>query len=233
MIAIINPDTPKPIVEGLMSHGFTPVTIPLCTTVQRPIAGHPDIQLCMIHNFVIYNPAIEQFISKLLHQSQYIPIRGQSIVQPAYPYDCAYNCVCTGIVAFHNTKATDTAIQEILHRCSVPLIHVKQGYSKCSTCIVNTHAIITPDKTIHRAAPKNNITSLLIQPGTIILPGYPYGFLGGASGLCHDTVYITGTLSKHPDTAKIEDFIRNHGKNIIYLSNLPAIDIGSIFFLDL
>ncbi|HQG43905.1 MAG TPA: hypothetical protein PLE64_14445, partial [Spirochaetota bacterium] len=202
-------------------------------TVQRPIAGHPDIQLCMIHNFVIYNPAIEQFISKLLHQSQYIPIRGQSIVQPPYPYDCAYNCVCTGIVAFHNTKATDTAIQEILHRCSVPLIHVKQGYSKCSTCIVNTHAIITPDKTIHRAAPKNNITSLLIQPGTIILPGYPYGFFGGASGLCHDTVYVTGTLSKHPDTAKIEDFIRNHGKNIIYLSNLPAIDIGSIFFLDL
>ena len=133
MIAIINPDTPTPVIGGLIAHGFTPVTIPLCSQVQRPIAGHPDVQLCFINNVIIYHPAIDSSFLQLLSHTKYELVRGQSILQSSYPHDCAYNCAYTGKVAFHNTKVTDSSIKEILIKGSDPLIHVNQAYTKCST----------------------------------------------------------------------------------------------------
>ncbi|MGB4268895.1 MAG: DUF6873 family GME fold protein [Spirochaetota bacterium] len=233
MIAIINPDTPQAIIAGLMRNRFSPVTIPLCPYVERPVAGHPDIQLCIIGTNIIYEPNIEKTFLQVLSQSNYTLIPGKSHLQAKYPYDCAYNCAYTGSIAFHNTKVTDSTIKEILAQCSDPLIHVNQGYTKCSTCIVDSNAIITSDITIHTAAIKHSIDSLLIKPGYIELPGYRYGFIGGASGMCSDTIYFTGRLNHHPDYSDIVNFIQNHNKNIVFLSDIPAIDIGSIFFIDM
>lgn len=233
MIAIINPDTPQAIITGLMHQGFSPVTIPLCPYVERPVAGHPDIQLCIIGNNIIYEPRIEKTFLQVLSQSTYTLIPGKSHLQATYPYDCAYNCAYTGSIAFHNTKVTDSSIKQILTPYSVPLIHVNQGYTRCSTCIVDSHAIITSDTSIHNAAVNNGIDSLLIQPGYIELPGYKYGFIGGASCMCSDTMYFTGRLSHHPDYSNIVNFIAIHNKKIVFLSDLPAIDTGSIFFIDM
>lgn len=233
MIAIINPDTPQPVIDGLFKYGFTPVTIPLCPHVDRPIAGHPDIQLCLVNNTIVYHPDIDSSFLQLLSHTTYDLVRGQSILQSSYPLDCAYNCAYTGKVAFHNTKVTDSSIKQALNQCSDPLIHVNQGYTKCSTCIVDKDAIITQDISIHKAALRNSINSLLIKPGFIELPGYKYGFLGGASGRCSDTIYFTGHLNHHPDYMHIQHFIETHNKKIAFLSDLPAIDIGSIFFIDM
>jgi hypothetical protein len=237
MIAIINPDTPQAVITELVCNGISPVTIPLCPYVERPIAGHPDIQLCIINHHIVYQPEIDSSflhsLSSLLSNKKYALVRGQSMLRANYPDDCAYNCAYTGSIAFHNTKVTDSSIKEILTQCSDPLIHVNQGYTKCSTCIVDSKAIITSDISIHTAAVKNGIDSLLIQPGYIELPGYQYGFIGGASGMCSDTIYFTGRLNHHPNYSDIMNFIKSHNKKIIYLSDFPAIDLGSIFFIDM
>lgn len=233
MIAIINPDTPLPVIDGIVAYGFTPVTIPLCSQVERPIAGHPDIQICIVNNTIIYHPEIDSSFLQLLSHTKYELVGGQSILQYSYPYDCAYNCAHTGKAAFHNTKVTDSSIKQALALCSDPLLHVNQGYTKCSTCIVDTNAIITSDVSIHNAAIRSSIDSLLIRPGYIELAGYTYGFIGGASGVCSDTVYFTGHLNNHPDCMLIKHFTEQHNKKIAFLSDLPAIDIGSIFFVDM
>lgn len=240
MIAIINPDTPHPVIDGLVKNGFTPLQVPLCPQVDRPIAGHPDIQLCVIEHYIIYQPEIDlsflHTLTQALSHTRYTLVKGQSLLQRNYPYDCAYNVAYTGKVAFHNTKVTDSSITQILaqlHKGSDPIIHVNQGYTKCSTCIVDKGAIITSDRSIHNAACKNSIDSLLISQGYVQLPGYTYGFIGGASGLYLDTIYFTGQLHTHPDYAHIEEFITRHNKKIVFLSDLPAIDIGSIFFIDI
>ncbi len=239
MIAIINPDTPHPVIHGLVKNGFTPLQVPLCPQVDRPIAGHPDIQLCVIEPYVIFQPEIDpsflHTLTQALSHTRYTLVKGQSLLHHNYPYDCAYNVAYTGKVAFHNKKVTDSSITQVLAKIhkGYPIIHVNQGYTKCSTCIVDSNAIITSDRSIHNAARKNSIDSLLISPGYVLLPGYTYGFIGGASGLFSDTIYFTGHLNKHPDYPHIEHFIAAHNKKIVFLSDLPAIDIGSIFFIDI
>jgi hypothetical protein len=223
-----------------VKNGFTPLQLPLCPQVDRPIAGHPDIQLCVIEHYIIYQPEIDSSflhtLTQALSHTRYTLVKGQSLLQHNYPYDCAYNVAYTGKIAFHNTKVTDNSITQILaqlHKGSDPIIHVNQGYTKCSTCIVDSNAIITSDRSIHNAACNHSIDSLLISPGYVQLPGYTYGFIGGASGLCSDRIYFTGHLKEHPDYTRIEHFIAAHNKTIVFLSDLPAIDIGSIFFIDI
>lgn len=233
MIAIINPHAPAPVVQGIYRCGFTPVTVPLCKDVQAPLAGHPDVQLCIIDSTVIHHPGMDDSFLQLFHNSQYTLLRGQSILQSAYPYDCAYNCAYTGTAAFHNTTITDSSLRNIISNNGAPLIHVNQGYTKCSVCIVSEKAIISSDTLIHKAALANDIDSLLISSGHIDLPGFRYGFIGGASGMYNDTVYFTGVLTAHPDGSTIIKFIEKHDKKIVYLSSLPIIDAGSIFFIDI
>jgi len=101
----------------------------------------------------------------------------------------------------------------------------------CSTLIVDDNSIITADNGIHEKALNNKLNSLLISPGNIDLPDYNYGFIGGASGSDNESIFLTGSLENHKDKKKIEIFIKEQNKNIIYLSSKKIIDIGSIFIL--
>jgi hypothetical protein len=107
-----------------------------------------------------------------------------------------------------------------------------QGYSKCSTVIIDETRIITADTTIHRKAIAEGLSSLLITSGHVALPGYEYGFLGGASGTTGSTVFFTGTLKKHPDFNAIMSFIEESGKKTLFLSDDNIIDLGSILFIN-
>jgi hypothetical protein len=71
----------------------------------------------------------------------------------------------------------------------------------------------------------------LITPGYIDLPGYNYGFIGGASGEFNNTVFFSGRIDHHPDFDMIRNFIINKEKSIINLSESRAVDIGSIFII--
>lgn len=107
-------------------------------------------------------------------------------------------------------------------------ISVKQRYSRCSTCIVDEHSIITSDHGIARAAGANGIDVLEICPGHIRLDGFDYGFIGGASfKIASDKLAFTGSLHHHPDEERILQFLSEHGQDAVYLKNEPLRDIGS------
>ena len=117
---------------------------------------------------------------------------------------------------------------EFLESQNVESLNVNQGYSKCSTLIVDENSIITPDDSIHGAAEKSGINSLKISTGHVVLPGYDYGFIGGASGMIDNKVLLTGDFSHHPDYRKIMKYIEEAGKEVIVLSKEAIIDLGSI-----
>src|SRR5690606_21807117 len=120
-----------------------------------------------------------------------------------------------------------------LKKENLEFVDVKQGYSKCSMAVIDERAIITADYPIYKELSKRGIDVLLIQPGHIVLEGYSYGFIGGATGnLSKDVIMISGSMKEHPDKLKIENFIKRYNKEIYWLSHEKIIDIGTIITLN-
>ena len=137
-------------------------------------------------------------------------------------------------VGKHLVGRTDKAPREVLDYAEergYTLHLVKQGYAKCSTVVLGDSAVITADPSILAAVNTMGIDSLSISAGGVSLPGYDYGFLGGACGVFGNRVFFCGALHKHPDGDAIAAFCCGHGFKMISLSNQPLFDIGSIFFL--
>lgn len=107
-------------------------------------------------------------------------------------------------------------------------ISVRQRYARCSSCIVDEQSIITSDRGIAKAAKEYGVDVLLISPGHILLDGFNYGFIGGASfKLAPDKLAFTGSLRHHPDEERINAFLEKRRIVPVCLSSGPLRDIGS------
>ncbi|MBQ6707533.1 MAG: hypothetical protein IJM97_01135 [Clostridia bacterium] len=147
-----------------------------------------------------------------------------------YPHDVLLNAASVGKYIICNKKAV---CQEILCQTEQHIIHVTQGYTKCSICVVNSEAIITDDPSIFDAV-KNILDVLLISKGDILLEGFKYGFIGGATfKLDKNILAFTGQVKTHRDSDKIKSFLNNHSVNILELNNTDLIDIGGVIQLSI
>lgn len=207
-------------------------TIP-CKEVAEPISYHPDIVIHPInYNTLIIAPNVFDYYEDKLYGMGIKIIRGETKLDKEYPKDIAYNVGRVGNYAVHNFKYTDEKLKYYLKKEKLDLIDIKQGYSKCSMAIVGNNAIITEDYPIYKKLLNYGINVLLINPGHIELPGYPYGFIGGATGkLSKDSFMFSGKLDDHPDKVKMVSYVKKYNKNIIWLSDEKIIDIGTIISL--
>jgi len=229
-IAIINPDASGEIIGNLKKLDIEPIPIPKTGLVEAPLTGHPDIQIFVHENRVFCHPDISLSIVSALEQYAEVTICSTKLLK-AYPGDVPYNIACAGSLAFKHPGGSDPLVEEYLRSKNIAAVAVNQGYAKCSTLIVDDSSIITADVSIHRAALSRGLSSLRIEAGHIDLPGYGYGFIGGATGTCDDLVLCSGTLSHHPDYGGIEGFIESRGKKIVPLGTSRAVDLGTIFVL--
>lgn len=199
------------------------------TNIAYPaISGHADIAFHILNEkYAVAAPEVYDYYCSLFGKEHII--MGKHKIKSTYPGDIAYNIARIGKIAFHYKKYTDNIIFEYYKQNGVKLINVKQGYSKCSVCIVSEKAIITQDKSIAQAAIDNNIDALLISEGQIKLKGFPYGFIGGATGLIsRETLVCSGNAENHPDYCRIKAFCNKYGVNVCSLYDDILEDIGSI-----
>lgn len=225
--ALIDPALSGKAVKSLKLMDIEPLFVPSTALVEKPISGHPDIQIFIHHKIAFVHPDINSdFLKKL---NSFYDVRfGVTQLSSLYPGDIAYNIAAAGEYAFHKKNSTDPVIVDYFKNNGISIIEVKQGYSKCSTLIVTGRSIITSDVSIHNSAEKNGFDSLLISPGYINLPGYKYGFIGGASGVFNNMILFTGSIDNHPDRDKIYNYIEAKGLTVKLLSDEPAYDAGSI-----
>lgn len=228
-MVIINPDTPEEIRVSLRRQGLEPLVIPRCGALAPALSGHADLQVFVHNGHALCRAGMPGYFLKALSSCCHVTVCG---VEPGggYPADITFNVACAGSVAFHRSDCTAPEISSFLEKKSIPLIHVKQGYSRCSTVIVDDVRIITADRGIHEAALSHGSTSLLVRPGFVKLPGFRHGFIGGASGATSDSVFFTGDIGTHPDHEAIRSFIAASGKKILCLADGPLQDLGSLFF---
>ena len=109
-------------------------------------------------------------------------------------------------------------------------VPVRQGYTKCSTALL-PDAAVTADAGICHALRENDTEALLIPPGHIELPGYDYGFIGGASFYMDSSLYFFGKIEAHPAYRQIKEFCARRGVTPVSLGNGPLCDYGGALVL--
>ena len=228
----------KTLEEPLKNRGIMAIWMPDNKNVDLRIAAHADISAFVLrrcreeimqgHKRCERGKIILAENLRCLGSINSYLINNYDILSPQseprgdYPGDVSL-CACKiGNRVICNERTTDESITS----SGIEVIGVRQGYAKCSVCVVSDNAVITSDSGIAAALDGSSVDVLKIAQGHIRLDGFEYGFIGGASFKMNDTVYLTGRLNEHPDGNEIERFIFSHGSEIEYLTDLEAFDIG-------
>lgn len=144
-----------------------------------------------------------------------------------YPEDICLDALAIGDVIVCREANTAQKIKD-----GKRVINVKQGYAKCSVCLLDEESAITADKGIAQALSKLGVDVCLIREGAIVLEGYSYGFIGGASAVIDKRVIFFGDIKKHPDSDRILDFINNKGFDVEYPEDVDLTDLGSAIVIE-
>lgn len=177
--------------------------------VYPEISAHPDIFMCRLPDKIVFAP--------------------QNKPGYSYPECAAYNAVCLGDYFIHNLRCTAPELLEEAETAGLKPVNVNQGYTRCSTVIVDRNSAVTSDKGIAKVlSGLAGISVLYISEGFIKLPGFSSGFLGGCSGIIEETLIFNGDLGTHPDHSHICAFAAERGVKIRHFPGLPLTDIGSM-----
>lgn len=216
--------------KALSKHGYIIIDTVICKNVQKSLEYHPDIQLCRIdQKTIVVEPSCFLYYKDLFNHTDIEVIKGEAELKGNYPYDIAYNVLVSESYAVHKFKYTDKVVLEELSKRDIKLIDINQGYSKCAIAILPNDKVITEDEGIADILSRSNIEVLKISKGEVNLLGYNYGFIGGSSSQGADSIFFSGSLSKHSYSDYIKNYISD--VNTIELSNKTLYDYGSIIIL--
>ncbi len=193
----------------------------------EPEQKHADMQILPINNDIFILNECSDLKSILSDKN--LTSCGHSAGNK-YPDNVLLNFLYLNGKLYGKESAIDSALQKYCNDNHIEIINVNQGYARCSTLVINEDATVTSDRSIEKALKNNGVEVLLISAGNIVLEGYDYGFIGGASGKLDDnTVVFFGNVKNHPDYFKIKNFCNKYNTNIKIISEeIPLTDIGGI-----
>lgn len=213
-------------INELLKLGYEPIfTLPV-DTLYKEVKGHADMQIHIVNGKGICAPEVYQYYKETNLNIELIC--GSVKIGSKYPYDIAYNACGIGNYAVCKISNTAPEILSEYHSLKREILNTKQGYTKCSICIVNEESLITADEGIYQLTKNHGLNVLKISPCDIELYSMN-GFIGGASGLLEENLLaFNGDIKTHHDGEIIIDFCKNVHVDTICLNSGKLKDIGSI-----
>ncbi len=232
MYALIGQDSPfnKQRLYGKIQN-VTWVEIPSLETLNKAVRSHADMLCCPVGDTLVVEPTLYEGLVRAYSGLEAFMVRGQTVLRDKYPGNIAYNVAFIGAYAVHNTCHTDPVLKACIDAAGYKWIHVNQGYSNCMILPVGARSLITSDSGVEEALRAYGMEVLLIEPGEIDLPGYNYGFIGGAAMCIEETIVFFGRLDAHPHKESIRNFIEDRAHAIIEIGANDLVDIGSVRIL--
>lgn len=212
----------------LILKGHKIIEIKKTDIVYDAVCSHTDIYVCKIGSEIILEPTQFEFIKDPLALNNAKYKVGQNKLSFEYPHNISFNAYCSDKYLIHNLKYTDPVILNTAKERKLIPINISQGYTKCNIVEIDTYSLITSDVGIAKTLENYDLDVLLISQGHVLLDGFDYGFLGGASGKVGNKIIFNGDLTLHPDFKKIIDFIQSKNLEVVYFKEYPLSDIGSI-----
>ncbi len=235
-VLLLSHNTPPKIIESAESLGFHTMRMPSMPDMPPPVSSHPDMLLfagfgrIFVRSAHMKNDDFSSAVSNLLGYTSDLTLTVTSDTPSnSYPFDIAFNCAVFGDSLVGLADYISPSVKRAASDAMTPTLNVAQGYAKCSTLITDESDVITADKSINHIASELGINSLLISPGTITLPGYDSGFIGGASFFADNTAYFLGSLESHPSYTAIKQFASEHNFRTVSLSDEPLFDAGCLY----
>jgi len=215
----ISENIPEPIEDFLITEGFILRKLRSCNSLSLPVSSHADM--------LIFSDGRRMITTKEYYENNKEIFASCDITAAditlgnRYPQDVALNCFVAGDRLYGRLESVCDNIRNLYLKQT----NLSQGYAKCSTLLFGNNAI-TADEGIASALAFNGTNVLRISPGKILLPGYDYGFIGGASFVYGRNIIFFGDITAHPDFTMIRSFIENSGYSITYTDTHPLIDLG-------
>ena len=232
MIAVIDGRMPSP-AKAKLKEICEVIELPPFSALDPRVASHPDMLLKAMDGrlFVTkdYYAEVKREIDLIIFKTALKLTLTNDKLGKEYPLDVAYNFFTLKSTIIANTAHISEEIKKYALSGGLVSTSVKQGYTKCATVVLE-NSVITADQGIYNAVRTLGYKALLIQSGDVALDGYSYGFIGGASGVLGTKVFFCGDIMKHRDGAKIIDFCKAQGYEVLSLSDDPLYDVGTIFF---
>lgn len=233
MICFIDYRTTDEEIINLKKHNLIPIKVPKSTKVYEAINGHVDIQLNILDRekkiIIVQKDIPQDFLSEISkYDINYV--LSENSLSSKYPDDIILNALISDSIFVHNLKYTDKNL--LSFQKNKKLIHVKQGYTKCSVLPIRKDAFVTSDKGIYTALKEIDMKCLLLPPGDIELPSLNYGFIGGIGGLISDDkLAIFGELDYYKYGDELYNFLYKLDVEPISLKKGRLYDRGSLFVI--
>lgn len=212
---------------ALKHRGFDVLHTSPCPNIGAPVASHADMLMFRMGDGFLLERSQTDLAGSFEKSGFAVRLLTRQF-SAAYPGDVPLNAAVVGDTLICNPKTVLPEIIAAFKRAGREVIPVRQGYAKCSVCVVSDDSIITEDAGIHRACLAAGMDSLLIAKGFVALKGHDCGFIGGASGNLGGKVFFTGDIRLHPDFDAIDSFISAHGASADFVENCQITDVGGV-----
>lgn len=197
------------------------------------VSDHPDMSIHPITSkkFIVDLNVYSDYKS-LLSNYDIDLIPSYDVISGTYPFDSLLNVSRIGNYYIHNKYTANDLIKEF-NDLKLEYLPVKQGYSKCSTLILNCDTIVTSDKGIHKAIISKGLNSHLLPQGGIELQGYDTGFIGGTGGLIGpNTLLLSGDLDLYEHGEALKSLLKHLNIKAVYPKGEKLVDLGSIILIN-
>lgn len=217
------------IIAALEKRGIRCITTEPDLRLPQPVSDHADMQMLHLNDNRTFVLKGEQALKMQLAEEGFLVAETANAPIATYPGDVLCNALRIGDKMMACVGGVDAGIYSIAENMGLRTIHVNQGYTKCSTAVIDENTIITMDGGIGAAGRFLGLDIMIISERHIQLPGYEYGFIGGCCGLIDKNVLaFTGRLDSLGFEIPIRRFCEEHNVEIVELTDLPMIDIGGI-----
>ena len=216
----VSEDLPEQMRIALAARGYHVVPLPAFERLPAPVAKHADLLLYPMEQGLLVH-AEYYACNRALFAGVPVIMTDEPITD-TYPGDVLLNALPTAAGIF----CREASISIHIRQCGKPILHTAQGYTRCACCRVSDSALITADPSIAALARVHGLDVLEISPGEIALPGYSYGFIGGASVRMGDEMLFMGDITAHSDYARIDGFLRAHAVRPVSLGGGLLTDYG-------
>ena len=215
------------VIDSLNKLGIECLPLEPSEKLDKRISFHAD--MLMHHaggNRVILSDTVNE---KIMSENSFVNFLTIKEMKPDYPDDAIINCARIGNFMLGNKNIADSTVTGLCDSENIRFIHVKQGYTKCNTVVVDENSIITSDIGISKIAIKEGIEVLTIEAGDILLEGHPTGFIGGTCAFTDDSVIaFNGNPCTQNFYPMMEKFLSAHDVEIVSLRNGRLRDIGGM-----